>query len=259
MTTDTPTIVIIGRPPWLDAASAAIAEAGFTAHFEKAEPGLVTRLVEARASLILLPAAGDRWRWALTAPGVNAATRRLPLVVVTDDADLRVEALSAGAAEVLTTSAIRSDLPSLIERLAWTPDDAHRAELDRQCDQPLPAEAVEAIRLFNAGEYYQQHDAFEALWMAEDGPVRDLYQAVLQVGIAYYQVTRGKRRAAIKMLLRARQWLGRLPGRCRGVDVARLRADAATVQAALEALPGGDDLSGFDRSLLGGVAYEEDW
>src|ERR1700704_5395285 len=39
------------------------------------------------------------------------------------------------------------------------------AELDRQCDEPLPAGAIEAVHKFNAGEYHEQHDEFEALWM----------------------------------------------------------------------------------------------
>ena len=87
--------------------------------------------------------------------------------------------------------------------------------------------------------------------------MRDLYRAILQVGVAYYQVTRGNRRGALKMLLRAVQWLNVLPAICQGVDVARLRDDAARVRVALEALPPDADLSQFDRSLLGSVHLVE--
>ncbi len=121
--------------------------------------------------------------------------------------------------------------------------------LENPCRDPLPPEGVQAIDLFNAGEYYRQHDLFEALWRAEPGPVRDLYQGVLQVGVAYYQITRGNRRGALKMLRRSARLLAHLPNVCRGIDVQQLREDSARVHAALEALPPGE-IDSFDRSLL---------
>ncbi len=124
--------------------------------------------------------------------------------------------------------------------------------LVRQCQEPMPAEGLEAIALFNAGEYYRQHDQFEALWVAETEPVRDLYRAILQVGVAYYQVQRGNQRGALKMLLRSLQWLRLLPDVCRGVDIAQLRADADAVRAELERV-GPDGMADFDRALLKGV------
>jgi len=115
------------------------------------------------------------------------------------------------------------------------------------CSEPLPSAALEAIRQFNAGEYYEQHDALEALWRAEPRPVRRLYQGILQIGVAYYQITCGNRRGALKMLARGLRWLDQLPDVCQGVDVARLRADARAVQSALTASP---DLAGFNLALL---------
>ncbi|MBK8020214.1 MAG: DUF309 domain-containing protein [Chloroflexi bacterium] len=129
-------------------------------------------------------------------------------------------------------------------------------ELDRACADPLPPEAQEALRLFNAGEFYRQHDLFEALWRDTPGPVRDLYQGVLQVGVAYYQITRGNALGAAKMLLRSARWLEPLPDVCQGVDVAQLRADSATVLAELRRL-GRDRIAEFDRSLLKPVRLVE--
>lgn len=120
------------------------------------------------------------------------------------------------------------------------------------CAEPLPARALEAIRLFNAGEYYRQHDLLEALWREEPRPIRNLYQGILQVGVAYYQALQGNRRGALKMLRRSARWLDGLPAVCQGVDVAALRADVARVQAALLALRD-DEMAAFDRALLGGV------
>jgi hypothetical protein len=109
--------------------------------------------------------------------------------------------------------------------------------------------AVEAILKFNAGEYYTQHDLLEALWRDDPRPVRDLYRAILQVGIGYYQITRGNRRGAIKMLRRADRWLAHLPDVCQGVDVAALRTDAAAAHAALMQMTD-DQIGYFDRTLL---------
>ncbi len=106
--------------------------------------------------------------------------------------------------------------------------------LNCACGEDLPPRAREAVEQFNAGEYYHQHDLFEAEWMAETGPVRELYRAVLQVGVAYYHITRGNYRGALRMLQRSVQWLAILPDVCQGIDVRQLREDAARVRAVLE-------------------------
>ncbi|MDZ4766315.1 MAG: DUF309 domain-containing protein [Chloroflexota bacterium] len=124
----------------------------------------------------------------------------------------------------------------------------NQASIDVLCSEPLPPEAVEAIAKFNAGEFYEQHDLLEALWRAEPRAVRDLYQGVLQIGVGYYQITRGNRRGALKMLARGQRWLAGVPDACQGVDVAQLRADADAVRAELMRV--GDDLAAFDQGLL---------
>ncbi|MDL1903005.1 DUF309 domain-containing protein [Anaerolineae bacterium CFX9] len=122
------------------------------------------------------------------------------------------------------------------------------------CDEPLPERAQQAIALFNAGEYYQQHDLLEALWRDEPRRIRDLYQGILQVGVAYYQAQRGNDRGALKMLRRSQRWLASLPDVCQGVDVGMLRRDAAQVSAALEdrirRSRAGERLPPFDTALF---------
>jgi hypothetical protein len=86
--------------------------------------------------------------------------------------------------------------------------------------------------------------------------VRDLYRAVLQVGVAYYQIQRGNYRGALKMLQRSVQWLVVLPDRCQGINIARLREDSFRVRAELERL-GEMRFSEFDHSLLRGVEWVE--
>lgn len=114
------------------------------------------------------------------------------------------------------------------------------------CDEPLCDEALKGIALFNSGEYYAQHDIFEALWANTDAPVRMLYKAILQVGVGYYQIQQGNLRGAIKMLRRADKWLAQLPDVCRGVDVRQLRQDAKQVHDRL--IQAG--LDNFDMGLI---------
>src|SRR5664279_1280182 len=211
--------------------------------------GYVARLSDERVALILVDGADENWRFWTVTPKISPATRRIPVVLVTDDARQRDEALRGGTNLVIASGELIGSLPMLLTALARVPDPAALAALDRQCDEALPPEALDAVRKFNAGEYHEQHDQFEALWMHEPGPVRQLYQGVLQVGIAYYQITRGNGRGALKMLLRSIQWLAPLPDVCQSINVAQLRADAAQVRAELERV-GEAGIDQFDRSLL---------
>ena len=163
-----------------------------------------------------------------------------------EDVATMTAARSAGADVVLARSRFTASMPALFQQYARIPN---TAALLRACAEPLPELARSGIELFNQGAYYKCHDALEEAWMLDQGPGRDLYRGILQVGIAYYQIERGNFRGAVKMLLRVRQWLEPLPAICRGVDVAGLRADAERVYSALVA-DGADRLAEFDRSLF---------
>ncbi len=243
------TIIIAGSPAWAAEISALLRENDADPRQYVERSGYVARLADDRAALILVDGTDDQWRFWTTTPKTSPATRRVPVVLITDDADQRDAALRSGANVVVAPDELSDELPLLLTELARIPAPETLAELDRQCDQPLPPEALEAVNKFNHGEYYKQHDLFEALWMQEAGPVRDLYRAVLQVGIAYFQITRGNGRGALKMLLRSVQWLALLPDTCQGIDIAQLRADAAAVRAELERV-GEDGIAHFDRTLL---------
>jgi hypothetical protein len=117
----------------------------------------------------------------------------------------------------------------------------------------LPPLAREAIAKFNAGEYYAQHDLLEALWAQTTDPVRELYRAILQVGIAYYHIEQGNPMGAFKMIKRALRWLAGFPAVCQGVDVTDLRQTAEAVRAELVRVAG--DLAQFDRGLMKPVRW----
>jgi len=124
-----------------------------------------------------------------------------------------------------------------------------RPALEVDCSGEMSALAVKGIELFNAGDYFEAHEALEHAWLAETGPVRELYRGVLQVAVAYLQITRQNYRGALKMFLRMRQWLDPLPDECLGIDVAQLRLEASEARATLEGL-GEARIGDFDLSLL---------
>ena len=219
------------------------------------EGRLFERLTRAQPALLLfdLNNAAIPWRPWIAALKSSPATRRIPVLCFGphEDVATMTAARDAGADAVLARSRFTADMPALFQRYARLPD---TAGLAAACAGPLPELARSGIALFNEGEYYRCHDALEEAWRQDEGPGRELYQGLLQVGIAYYQIERGNYRGALKMLLRARQWLEPLPAVCRGVDVAGLRADADKVYAALAEMDAAR-LGDFDRTLFRPIVY----
>ena len=76
----------------------------------------------------------------------------------------------------------------------------------------------------------EAHDLFERAWMEDESPGRELYRAILQVAVAYYQISRGNYNGAAKMFLRMRQWIDPLPDFCRGFNVAQLQNSLAVLE-----------------------------
>ncbi len=128
--------------------------------------------------------------------------------------------------------------------------------LDRLCDSSLHPQAAEGLRLFNAGQYFEAHEALEAAWKEERGKVRDLYRGILQVAVVYLHVTRRNYNGAVKVYDRSRKWLKDWPEICRGVEVGTLRRDAQAVIDEVKRL-GAERLVDFDRSLLKPVRWDE--
>lgn len=117
---------------------------------------------------------------------------------------------------------------------------------------PLPAEALRGIELFNEGEYFEAHEALENAWRAEPGPIRNLYQGILQVAVCYLHITRNNHEGAVKMYGRCMRLLGPLPSPCQGVNVEALRQNVGRVIAEVERL-GPGNLASFNAHLFGKV------
>ena len=206
-------------------------------------------LIEERAAMIFVDAQHDDWKALILTCKSNAATRRIPLCLVSDAVKDRAIASASGADFALSWAELSHEIAGIVSGFARIPNQATMSRLDCECLEPLPALAAEGFRHFNSGEYYRQHDLFEEQWVNTDGPVRDLYRAILQVGVAYYQIEQGNYRGALKMLQRSIQWLFLLPDTCQGIDVSQLRRDSYRVRAELQRL-GPERLAEFNRSLI---------
>ncbi len=233
-----PIVAYIGPPTRQEAIVSITDRLNFAlvAHAEQA--GFVRRLAGEQAALIVVDGDAPEWRWWVTTPKASPATRRIPVVLVADDPAQVEAAFLAGVDFVIGPGELEASLPDVLKRHARVQSEGEAQQIEAGCGEPLPPQAREAIVLFNQGAFYHQHDLFEALWMAEEGPIRNLYQAILQVGIAYFQAERGNLRGARKMALRSLQWLNVLPDVCQGVDVEDLRKNTARLLEWLEGAAG---------------------
>jgi CheY-like chemotaxis protein len=154
------------------------------------------------------------------------------------DLDLRQRALDAGCDAVVARSAVASGMASLLERHAWKPDLS-------ACDQPLPAGVLQGVEQFNRREFYACHDSIELVWVDEPGDVRLMYQGILQISVAFYQVQQGNWPGMVKMMARGKGKLLPFLPRCQGIDLEGLLVDLEGCEAALGEL-GSQGMSAFD-------------
>jgi uncharacterized protein len=126
--------------------------------------------------------------------------------------------------------------------------------INSNCQGTLHPKAIEGIELFNAGQYFEAHEALEAAWRAETEPVRDLYRGILQAGVTYLHIKRRNYDGAIKVYQRSLRWLRLWPDVCRGVAVGQLRNDLEAAISSLMGL-GPARIAEFDLSKLKPVQY----
>ena len=117
------------------------------------------------------------------------------------------------------------------------------------CDGEPPPLVMKGIEEFNRGEFYEQHESLETAWRAEPRPVRRLYQAILQIGVACYHLERGNRTGALHLLERGLHKLRPFAPACLGIDVAHLIADAEWLHGQMQSADP-DHLVQLDRALF---------
>ena len=128
--------------------------------------------------------------------------------------------------------------------------------LEDLCNAPLHPQAIQGLRLFNEGQYFEAHEALEEAWNAESSKVRDLYRGILQIAVVYLHITRGNYNGAVKVYGRSQRWMQDWPEVCRGIQVGQLRREAETVMDQIKRL-GMEGIREFDVSLLKPVRWTE--
>ena len=178
--------------------------------------------------------------------------RQVPIVAYGPhvDLELRQRALEAGCDAFVARSAVAGNLPSLLEKWVWQPD------LSRCGESPPPA-LLRGIEEFNRREFFKCHETIEAVWMEEPGPIRLLYQGILQVGVALYHTQQHNWRGAMKVLARATPKLAHFEPVCMGIDVSRLLTDVHRIHQHLAQL-GPERISEFDPVLFPTIQYTTD-
>jgi len=58
---------------------------------------------------------------------------------------------------------------------------------------------LEGIKLFNACDFFESHEAWEEIWQEEFGPSRKFYQGLIQAAVALHHFGNGNIRGAKKV------------------------------------------------------------
>lgn len=186
---------------------------------------------------------GD-WAAAIQRCKLRPHTRAVPIYAFgshVDTATLQA-ARRAGVDHAWARSKFMAELPDIVVRCVHPP-----VVYPDGWDTPLGELARQGIAAFNHGEYFEQHEFLEAAWLAEGRPVREMYQGILQVGVAFLQIERNNWPGALKLLRRGLPRLRTLPPVCQGIDIAAFRAAAAAIHAEVTAL-GPERLGAFDQT-----------
>ncbi len=115
----------------------------------------------------------------------------------------------------------RPDLKSARMKPAYLvrPEDIVEPEMSEE-DR---ADFERAVSLFNRGEYWESHEAWELVWRRHPEPSRIFFQGLIQLAAAYHQLRRGIYHGVVKHFNNAGLKLGQFPDRFLGVDVGALK------------------------------------
>lgn len=84
----------------------------------------------------------------------------------------------------------------------------------------------DGVTHFNDLRFWEAHESWEHLWLADRSPEREFLQGLIQLAAAYYHVRRGNARGAVRLFDSGLRRLDRFPAGFRGID-REAAADAA--------------------------------
>jgi len=113
----------------------------------------------------------------------------------------------------------------------------------------LHPRAIKGILLFNQKEYFEAHEELEIAWRDEKNKVRELYQGILQVGVAYYHIQRRNFAGGKIMIERSAKWLTPFPDIIFDLNIRKLKFDSDLVYKTLLQL-GPENIANFNPILF---------
>lgn len=99
----------------------------------------------------------------------------------------------------------------------------------------LPHDGKRGVELFNRGEFFKCHDAFEEVWKNTKGEERHYYQGLIQIAVALYKIEEQRSwKGAVSLF---KTGIGQLDGVDMAhveLDIERLKAESAIILDRLE-------------------------
>lgn len=126
------------------------------------------------------------------------------------------------------------------------PDRLHLPDFDAMTVDEAHAEG---IRLFDAGNYFGAHEAWETCWArSKDGLEEEFFKGLAQLGAGFTHWVRGNALGAVRLLDRALPRIVLMGSPYGGVEIDAFAAQAAAVRAlAQRALVRGEPLPDLPR------------
>ena len=82
-----------------------------------------------------------------------------------------------------------------------------------------PREYLQGISLFNAGRYFDAHEAWEEIWLRSSGDDKLFYQMLIQSAVGLHHYERGNCRGGRGMHKAVTEKLSRLPSLYKSLDL----------------------------------------
>lgn len=135
----------------------------------------------------------------------------------------------------------------------WSPESIALA-----CLQALHPEAIEGIKRFNDGLYFEAHESLETAWRDETGTLREVYRGILLAGVTLLHIQRNNYSGALKVSERCLNWLQPWPDVSCGIHVGPIKQQIKKVHSLLLEKPT-KDLCHFDLSFITQIIYDPAW
>jgi predicted metal-dependent hydrolase len=94
---------------------------------------------------------------------------------------------------------------------------------------------AEGLRLYDAGEFFTAHEAWESVWLGSPEPEKTFLQGLIQVTAAFHHLQRDNALGAMLLLQAALRRLDRYPQGFGGISLTLLRDDIRERLQTLEA------------------------